>query len=303
MREDYVLCLSTRGFHRMHYTDWGDPGSERIVICVHGLSRNCRDFDALAQALEADFRVVCPDVVGRGKSDWLAAKEEYNTPQYCADMAALIARVTRKPSAGGLLGRLARLLGLAGAANKRIYWVGTSMGGLIGMVLAAQPGSPIERLVLNDVGAVIPKAALERIRSYVGRDPRFKSFQELEAYVRMVLAPFGPLADAQWRHLAGHGAKQHEDGSWGMCYDPGIGIPFQKWPLADVDLWQHYDAIRCPTLLLRGAQSDLLTRDTAVQMTQRGPKPGLVEFEGIGHAPALMAGDQIKVVRDFLLGN
>ena len=171
------------------------------------------------------------------------------------------------------------------------------------MVLAAHPKSPIERLVLNDVGAVVPRAALERIGAYVGKDPRFKTYRELEAYVRVILAPSGPLTDAQWRHLAAHGAKQHEDGSWGMRHDPGIGIPFQKQPPADVDLWQHYDAIRCPTLLLRGAQSDLLQKDTADDMTRRGPKPKLVEFEGIGHAPMLMAGDQIKVVRDFLLEN
>jgi len=301
MKSDHVLCLSTQGFHRVHYTDWGDPDAERVVICVHGLARNCRDFDTLAQALAPDFRVVCPDVVGRGKSDWLEAKEEYGYPQYCADMSALIARVTARPSPRGLLGRLARLLGRADAEKKRIYWVGTSMGGMIGMVLASRPKNPIVKLVLNDVGTVIPKAALERIATYVGKDPRFKTLEELETYVRTVSAPFGPLTDAQWRHLTLTGAKQQEDGSWGMCYDPDIGIPFRKGPLADVDLWGYYDAIACPTLLLRGAQSDLLHKDTAVAMTQRGPKPRLVEFEGVGHAPMLMADDQIRVVREFLL--
>ena len=267
----------------MHYVDWGDPAAERVVICAHGLTRNCRDFDFLAQALLPEFRVICPDVVGRGHSDWLDAKDEYGYPQYCADMTALIARVT------------------AGGNPKRVYWVGTSMGGIIGMLLAARPKSPVKRLVLNDVGTVIPTAALERIAAYVGKDPRFKSFDELETMVRMVCAPFGPLTDTQWRHLTEHGAKQHADGSWGLGYDPGIGIPFRKAPLADVDLWSFWDTIACPTLLLRGAQSDVLRKDTAVQMTQRGPQPGLVEFAGIGHAPMLMAADQIKVVRDFLL--
>jgi pimeloyl-ACP methyl ester carboxylesterase len=284
MNSDHILGISSKGFHRIHYTDWGDPGTERVVICAHGLTRNGRDFDFLAQALLPDFRVVCPDFAGRGKSDWLYAKEDYGYPQYCADMTALIARVT------------------AGGKPKHIYWVGTSMGGIIGMLLASRPKSPIERMVLNDVGTVIPKAALERIAAYVGKDPRFHTFDELEAMVRVVCAPFGPLTNAQWRHLTEHGAKRHADGSWGLCYDPGISIPFQKGPLADVDLWQYWDAIACPTLLLRGAQSDLLQKDTAVQMSQRGPKPALVEFEGIGHAPMLMAEDQVKVVRDFLMG-
>jgi pimeloyl-ACP methyl ester carboxylesterase len=278
-----VLCLSSKSFHRMQYVEWGDPDAERVVICVHGLTRNCRDFDFLAQALLPEFRVVCPDVAGRGQSDWLTAKEDYAYPQYCADMTALIARVT------------------AGGKPRRIFWVGTSMGGILGMLLASRPKSPLERLVVNDVGTFIPKAAQERIGTYLGRDPRFKTLEEMEAFVRMVASPFGPLTDAQWRHLTVTGGKQHADGSWGFRYDPGIGIPFRKQPLADVDLWQYWDAIACPTLLLRGTQSDLLLKDTANAMTQRGPRPRLVEFEGIGHAPTLMADDQIKVVRDFLL--
>jgi pimeloyl-ACP methyl ester carboxylesterase len=199
-------------------------------------------------------------------------------------MTALIARVS------------------SGGKARKIYWVGTSMGGVIGMLLASRPKSPVEKLVLNDVGTVIPKAALERIGAYVGQDPRFKSLEELEAMIRIVCAPFGPLTDAQWRHLTGSGARQHEDGSWGMSYDPGIATPFRKGPLADVDLWQFWDTIDCPTLLLRGAQSDLLLKENADAMTQRGPKPRLVEFAGIGHAPMLMAPDQIQVVRDFLIG-
>ncbi|MBI3044047.1 MAG: alpha/beta hydrolase [Betaproteobacteria bacterium] len=282
MNSDYILGLDSKGFHRLHYLDWGSPDAGRIVICAHGLTRNCRDFDVLAQALLPDFRVVCPDFAGRGKSDWLEAKEDYAYPQYCADMAALIARVT------------------AGDKPRTIYWVGTSMGGIIGMLLASRAGSPIRKLVLNDVGTIIPRAAQERIAAYVGKTPRFGSFEELEAMVRVVLAPFGPLTDAQWRHLAVTGAKQHEDGSWGLCHDPGIGIPFQKGPLADVDLWKFWDTVACPTLLLRGAQSDLLSKDTALAMTRRGPKADLIEFEGIGHAPALMAEDQVTAVRAFL---
>jgi len=175
------------------------------------------------------------------------------------------------------------------------------MGGIIGMLLAANPRTRIEKLVLNDVGTLIPKAALERLATYVGTDPRFGSCEELESHLRIVCAGFGPLTDEQWRHLAHNGARQHDDGSWGMGYDPAIGLPFRQGRLADVDLSRTYDAIRCPTLLLRGAQSDLLLRDTALQMTRRGPRAQLVEFDGVGHAPMLMAADQIAVVRDFLL--
>jgi pimeloyl-ACP methyl ester carboxylesterase len=283
MKSNYVLGLSAKGFHRVHYTEWGDAANPRIVICVHGLARTGRDFDFLAQVLQPDFRVVCPDIVGRGKSDWLHAKEDYGYPQYLADMNALIARVT------------------ADAGDSIIYWVGTSMGGIIGMLAASRTLSPIKKLVLNDIGTVVPKAALERLAIYVGHTPRFKTLEELEAHVRLVSAPFGPLTDEQWRHLTVHSAKQMEDGSWTTAYDPAIGVPFHQGPLHDINLWDYWDPIPCPTLLLRGIQSDLLLKDNALAMTQRGPRPRLVEFEGIGHAPALMAQDQIAVVRDFLL--
>lgn len=283
MRNDTILGVSAGGFHRIHYTDWGNPDAEHVVVCVHGLTRNCRDFDSLAQTLAADFRVICPDVAGRGHSDWLANKADYGYPQYCADLTAVIARAT------------------AGGKPRNVYWVGTSMGGIIGMLLASRSGSPIERMVVNDVGALIPKAAVERIAAYVGKDPRFRTLEELEALVRFVLAPFGALTDAQWRHLTVTGARQHADGSWGLAYDPGIAEAFRHAAPADVDLWAYWDAVKCPTLLLRGAQSDLLERDTALKMTRRGPQARLVEFEGVGHAPALMADDQIRTVRDFLL--
>jgi pimeloyl-ACP methyl ester carboxylesterase len=283
MRSDTVLGVTAAGFHRIHYTDWGNPDAGHVVICVHGLTRNCRDFDFLAEALAPDFRVICPDVAGRGQSDWLKNKDDYSYPQYCADLTAVIARAT------------------AGGRPRKVYWVGTSMGGIIGMLLASRPRSPIERMVVNDVGALIPKAAMERISAYVGKDPRFHSLEELETLVRLVLAPFGTLTDAQWRHLTVTGARQHPDGSWRLGYDPGIAEAFRKGPPAAVDLWPLWDAVACPTLILRGAQSDLLLRDTALEMTRRGPSARLVEFEGVGHAPALMADDQIRTVRDFLL--
>ena len=282
MREHHVSCLNSRGFHRLHYTDWGDPANPRAVICVHGLTRNCRDFDALAAALQDELRVVCVSIAGRGRSDWLPNPEDYGYPQYMADMTALVARVTA-----------------TGASD--LSWVGTSMGGMLGMLLAARPNTPLRRLVLNDVGTVIPKASMARIGAYVGKNPLFASFAELEQYVRTVSAPFGPLTDAQWRHLAEHNAKLHADGRWGMNYDPDIAQPFRKAAAKDIMLWNYYDALRCPTLLLRGAESDLLLRETALEMTRRGPQPQLVEFAGVGHAPALMADEQIAAISDFLL--
>ena len=281
MQENHVQCINPTGLHKMHYTDWGAHDNPRIVVCVHGLSRNCRDFDALAKTLEADFRVVCPDIVGRGQSDWLAAKELYVNSQYLADLTTLIARIT----AGGA---------------RDIYWVGTSMGGILGMMLAELSGTPIRRLVLNDVGSVVPHAALARIAAYLGKDPRFNSFKEIDLCMRTISAPFGPLSDAQWEHLTRYNSKQHADGSWGFNYDPGIAIPFKNLPAEAIDLSAYYDRVTCPTLLLRGADSDLLLKDTALAMTQRGPKAQLVEFAGVGHAPMLMVEDQIKTVREFL---
>jgi pimeloyl-ACP methyl ester carboxylesterase len=278
MRPRHLHCLGPHGFHRVAYTEWGDPDEARVVVCVHGLTRNGRDFDFLAQALAAQRRVLCPDVVGRGHSDWLTHKDDYSYPLYLSDMAAVIAR----------------------SGAEQVDWVGTSMGGLIGMMLAAQAHTPIRRLVVNDVGPFVPRASLERIAQYVGKAPAFADLGALERYLRQVSAPFGPLTDDQWRHLALHSSRRYDDGTITMGYDPGIANAFAG-ELKDVALWPVWDAISCPTLLLRGAQSDLLLAPTAQEMTQRGPRARRVEFEGIGHAPMLMAEDQIAVVREFLL--
>jgi pimeloyl-ACP methyl ester carboxylesterase len=277
--ERQLPCLSLHGFHHLNYYQWGDADNPRVVICVHGLTRNGRDFDELARALSSEYRVLCPDVPGRGKSEWLPHKEDYSYPVYCADMAALIAR--------------------SGAQS--VDWVGTSMGGLIGMLLAAQPNSPIRKLVMNDVGPFIPKASLERMATYVGKPVSYDSFDAFEQYIRTVSASFGPLTDAQWRHLAQTTAIRKEDGRWGTNYDPAISLPFAG-PIADVVLWPFWDQVRAPTLVLRGKESDLLLGETARDMVTRGPKAKLVEFAGIGHAPMLMAADQINVVRQFLIG-
>jgi len=283
MSRKRLLGLSTSGFHELSYTEWGDPDSAHLVVCVHGLTRNARDFDVLAQALERRYRVICPDVVGRGQSAWLEDKRNYDYPQYLADMTALIARVT--------------------ATNKSatvIDWVGTSMGGLIGMLLAALPHNPLRRLVLNDVGPFLPKAALARIATYVGKEPHFATLAEVEKHLRIVAAPFGPLTDAQWRHLTVHNVRQDDAGRWVMNYDAGIAVTLANALGQDISLWENWDRISIPTLVVRGAQSDLLLASTAQEMTQRGPKASLIEFQGIGHAPTLMSDDQVDAVREFL---
>jgi pimeloyl-ACP methyl ester carboxylesterase len=193
---------------------------------------------------------------------------------------------------------MAALIARIGATE--IDWLGTSMGGLIGMMLAAQPNAPIRRLVLNDIGPFLPKAGLARLAEYVGKDPRFASLDELEAYLRRVHAPFGPLSDQDWRHMALQGYRRLEGGGFGLAYDPAIGPAFLAGGIQDVELWPVWDAVRCPVLVLRGAESDILTAATAAEMRERGPKAQLVEFPGIGHAPALMTESSIAVVRDWL---
>lgn len=280
MRQRSVQCISAHGLHRMAYTEWGDAANPRVVICVHGLTRTGRDFDFLAQALAQEYRVICPDVVGRGKSDWLAHKNDYALSLYVADMVTLIARLD----------------------VDNVHWVGTSMGGLIGMLLAGLPESPVMRLVLNDVGPVITMESLKRIGEYLGHAPKFADIEEAEKFLRVVSAPFGNLTDAQWRHLTVHATRSATGGGLEMAYDPGIAESFRQALVErDVNLWPAYDAIRCPTLLLRGAQSDLLLRETALEMGNRGPRAPMVEIPGVGHAPMLMDAPQIDLVRQFLL--
>jgi pimeloyl-ACP methyl ester carboxylesterase len=282
MRQRRVQCLSPTGFHDMAYVEWGDPDNPRVLVCVHGLTRNGRDFDFLADALADRYRVVCPDVVGRGRSDWLKNPALYGLPQYAADMTTLLARLDAET----------------------VHWLGTSMGGLIGMLLAAQNKSPIARLVLNDVGPVLTAAAIARIGDYVGKAPRFDSFAAAERYIREVSAPFGVLDDAQWRHLTEHSVKPAAAGGLELRYDPAIAEPFRAAMGSgkDVEVWALYDPIRCPTLVLRGASSDLLSRETADAMAGRGPRPRIVEIPGVGHAPMLLNEAQIAPVRDFLAG-
>jgi pimeloyl-ACP methyl ester carboxylesterase len=281
-RRGEVQCSGAGGKHRMAWLEWGEPGAANTLVCVHGLTRCARDFDYLAAEMARHgFRVVCPDVAGRADSEWLANPAEYALPTYASDMQTLIASLEVKSA----------------------HWVGTSLGGMIGMTLAAMPDSPVKKLVLNDVGPVLAAAALDRIGAYLGKWPPLLDMEAAEAYVRSVSAPFGPHTDAEWRFLTEHVVRENPDGSLRMHYDPAIAVPFNaELPHKDVELWKSYDAIRCPTLVLRGEQSDLLTRDTARQMVSRGPRARVVEVAGVGHAPTLLHDDQIAIVREFLLG-
>jgi pimeloyl-ACP methyl ester carboxylesterase len=277
----YVQCASAAGLHRIAYREWGSADNPRVLVCVHGLGRCARDFDNLARAMSDRYRVVCPDVAGRGDSDWLADPMLYDIPLYVSDMVTLIARLD----------------------VEQVHWVGTSMGGLIGLALAALKNSPVAKMVLNEAGPVVANASLERIAAYFGKAPPLPSLQAAEQLVRAVSAPFGPHTDEEWRFLTEVAVRKSTDGSYRFHYDPKIADAVRAQITGkDLESWPTWDAVRCPTLVIRGALSDLLSKDTALQMTQRGPKAKLVELPGIGHAPTLMHADQIALVRDFLLG-
>ena len=262
----------------MAYTEWGDPANPRVLVCVHGLSRNGRDFDDLARAMTGSHRIVCPDVVGRGRSDWLRDPADYAVPQYVADMMVLIARLD----------------------VETVDWLGTSMGGLIGMVLASFDATPIRRLLLNDVGPVISAESIRRIGDYIGRAPKFSGIEDAERYIRLVSAPFGELSDAQWRALTESSVRPASDGRLEMIYDPAIADSFHRATSAgEINLWPIFDRVRCPTRVVRGELSDLLTDDVAQAMIGRGPHPDLVRIPGVGHSPMFMDGAQIAVAQAF----
>lgn len=287
----HVNCLDAKGLHRMAYWAWGNPANPRVLVCVHGLSRQGRDFDPLARDLAGDYRVICPDVVGRGRSDRLSEPMGYAIPTYVADMVTLVAR-----------------LGV-----DQVDWVGTSMGGLIGLGLAALPtagGGPglVRKLVLNDVGPAIEPASLQRIGSYLGQPAQWQTVEEAADALWAISKGFGPHTREQWLELTRPQLVPHASGvGLQSHYDPAIAVPFravtpQLAAAGEALLWQAYDRLRCPTLLLRGADSDLLSRATALAMTQRGPLATLREFAGVGHAPTLVQPDQRAEVRQFLLG-
>ena len=284
-RLHHVQCLDGRGLHRMAYWEWGDPSNDQVLVCVHGLTRQGRDFDVLARALSTHYRVVCPDVVGRGHSDWLADPMGYGVPTYVADMVTLLARLDARC----------------------VHWVGTSMGGLIGMGVASLAGSPVQRLVLNDVGPVIQPAFLARLGTYLGVPVTWPDEEAAADFLQTISVGFGPHTREQWMALTRPQLRPTADGlALRPHYDPAIAVPVRATTpemaaMGQSALWAAYDRVQCPTLLLRGRQSDLLSEDTAREMGSRGPRARLVEFEGVGHAPTLVADDQVAAVSSFLL--
>ena len=285
MREASCTIMDAAGPVRLGYVEWGDPAAARTVLCIHGLTRNARDFDVIASALAADARVIAVDVAGRGRSAWLADASRYIAPTYIGHMVAFLAA-----------------LGLG-----QVDLLGTSMGGIIGMGLASLPAAPgapplVRRLVLNDIGGFAPAASLEPIAAYLGAPAKhFADLDAVEQHLRYIHQGFGPLSDSEWAHLARHSSRPLA-GGFVMHYDPAIAAPFVGTAAADLVLWPFYDLITCPTLVLRGGLSQLLPAEVARDMTTRGPKAQLVTIAGVGHAPALMAKDQIDPVRHFLAG-
>ena len=273
-RHGAVRYLLAGAFHAMAHTEWGDRANP-AVVCVHGLTRTGRDFDVLADALADRFWVLCPDLPGRGASDWLPDGSLYQPLNYAAALAHLLAWI-----------------------GKPVAWVGTSLGGICGMAVAASPGQPITRMVLNDIGPFIPKAALARIRGYIGNTYEFKDVAEIEAHLRRVHAPFGPLTDPQWAHLAAFSAREKQGGTWGLHYDPRVAEPILATEPEDADLWAFWERISIPVLAIRGAESDLCLPETIERMAEGGART--LTLPGIGHAPALMEVRQVAAVRDFL---
>lgn len=278
-----IRCLGASGFHILRYAQWGDPANPHVMLCVHGLNRVGRDFDHLARALCARYRVICPDLPGRGASDWLDDPAGYGIEPTAADLVALIARLD----------------------VETVAWVGTSFGGLIGIALAGLPQSPISRLVINDIGPHIEWSGLAQIGAHVGSDPRFGTIDEAVAYLRRVSTGAAMRNEAEWREITCSVLKQ-TDAGYEFHYDPAIAAPLRTmgrrgFRAAERQMWQRYDAIACPTLLLHGARSDILSPETVAAMRRRGPRPQVVTFPGVGHAPMFFDPVQIAAVRDFLL--
>ena len=279
-RQGALRYLLPQGFFTLRWWEWGPEAEEAKgapVVCVHGLTRTGRDFDALARALAAEgLRVLCPDLPGRGLSDWLPDPALYVPPTYVTALSHLLARL-----------------------EGPVDWVGTSLGGICGIAVAALPGNPVRRLVLNDIGAHVPKAAIGRIRDDVGQEGSFPDLAAVEAHLRRVHAPFGALSDAEWRHLAETSCRPGEEGGLRLHYDPAIAVPIRAAEPEAMDLSPFWQRVQAPTLLIRGAESDLLLAGTAAEMARR-PGVEVVEIPGVGHAPALMDPAQTALVAAFL---
>lgn len=285
-REGYYISHNSQGFHRIAYSDWG-PDDGRLIICVHGLTGNGHDFDWLAHSLAQDgYRVIAVDLPGRGRSDFLSDPNDYNYNQYIADLTALLAHLDI-------------------TAEKSIDWIGVSLGGLLGLRMAALKGSPIDRLILNDIGPEVPQTALDFIAEYISKTYRFKNMGEMESFMRETRgATWGPITDEQWHAMAENNARATDDGFLTYAYDPQIAHVFNVEPIGDLDFWPLWDAITQECFVIRGADSVIFRKQTAEKMNESGPgalgRMNYIEFDGCGHVPSLMAPYQIDVIRNWL---
>jgi len=278
MKTQYVTSCSIGGLHNLAYSSWGDTNNPNVLVCSHGLTRNRHDFDALAEKLSAKRRVICFDLPGRGDSDWLNNKMAYDYTQYTVDALMVIAR----------------------SGVERVDWLGTSMGGLLGMAVASLENSPIKKLILNDVGPFIPQAALQRIADYVGQQPQADTAKELKAYIQAIYADFGELTDEQWEQMLRFGQRTLENGKLTLNYDPEISQVFKAQPLEDISLWPVWENIAQPTLIIRGESSDLLQQETADKMLLTKTNAELISIPNTGHSPALMNDIDINLIENWL---
>lgn len=274
-----VRCLNPDGFHNLNYYTWSKPKKKcETLMCVHGLTRNGRDFDYFARGVIDDYQVVCPDVVGRGESDWLINAQAYNYDQYTKDIVTLIGRI----------------------GVDTLKWVGTSMGGVIGMMLASLPNSPIKKLVLNDIGPYIAAKQSERVQSYVGVLPQFPNLKQARSYIERIYSTFGNLTDDQWQHLTEHSFYKNPEGMYKRKYDPGIALGLKDRTVSDINLWPNWANIRCPVMLIWGENSDYVSSEMVDKMRKIKPDTEVVFMPGVGHAPALMDAPTINKIKDFL---
>ena len=272
------LGMSPEGFHKLSYLEWGDRDNSDVLICVHGLTRNAHDFDFLAQDLCKDYRVICPDILGRGDSDYIGSTLMYNFTQYISDMVSLIARI----------------------GVSEVNWLGTSMGGIIGMMLASLPKTPIKKLILNDVGMVIPSLAMTRIATYAQNDLGFQNLDEAKKYFKLIMPAFGIQDEEKWDHIVKWGTRKSQDGRYKLAYDPAIGQAFISVSANDIHLETFWHDVKCPVLVMRGEDSDLLTPEVISNMSILQPKMDVIEIPNAGHAPALMSALEIESVSNWL---
>jgi len=276
--QHFYWGLSPQGFHKLAYVEWGDRENPNVLICTHALTRNSRDFDYLARDLQTNYRIICPDLIGRGKSDYPGNALVYNFPQYMSDMVALLARTE----------------------VENIHWLGTSLGGIIGMMLAAQPFSPIKSLILNDIGMIVPSLALQRIGTYARNDHGFSSFEDAKSYFQTILAPMGVVDSEKWDHITKYSTLASTPEALHLAYDPAIGESFLNQPTPTLHLETYWQSIQCPILVLHGEHSDFLPPDILTKMLYFQPKAKVITLPGCGHAPSLMEPYQIQAIGEWL---